>query len=88
MPNDAKLGLVVGVAVVTLIAVIFFRRDPAQATTPALPGPKASAPELPAAPRLPTTIPTAPARALSPADDIPMLPPPPMLPEPGDGQHP
>ena len=28
MPNDAKLGLVVGVALVLLIAVLFFRKDP------------------------------------------------------------
>lgn len=27
MPNDAKLGLVVGLGLVLLIGVIFFRRD-------------------------------------------------------------
>jgi hypothetical protein len=32
MPNDAKLGLVLGVALVLLIAVLFFRREPASAT--------------------------------------------------------
>jgi nucleoid-associated protein YgaU len=31
MPNDAKLGLVVGVALVVVIAVVFFRREPAAA---------------------------------------------------------
>jgi nucleoid-associated protein YgaU len=48
MPNDAKLGLVVGVALVIAVAVIFFRKDrpanpaasnvqPAPAATPAPP---------------------------------------------------
>jgi hypothetical protein len=32
MPNDAKLGLVVGVGLVLLIAVVFFRKDPVAAT--------------------------------------------------------
>src|SRR5438876_6787172 len=27
MPNDAKLGLIVGVGVVILVAVVFFRKD-------------------------------------------------------------
>src|SRR4051794_29462309 len=27
MPNDAKLGLVVGVALVIVVAVVFFRKD-------------------------------------------------------------
>jgi hypothetical protein len=29
MPNDAKLGMVFGVALVILVAVLFFRREPA-----------------------------------------------------------
>jgi nucleoid-associated protein YgaU len=29
MPNDAKLGLVVGVGLVIAVAVLFFRKDPA-----------------------------------------------------------
>jgi nucleoid-associated protein YgaU len=29
MPNDAKLGLVVGVALVITVAVVFFRKEPA-----------------------------------------------------------
>jgi nucleoid-associated protein YgaU len=33
MPNDAKLGLVVGVGLVIVIAVVFFRREPAAADT-------------------------------------------------------
>jgi hypothetical protein len=28
MPNDAKLGLIVGVVVVIAVAVVFFRKDP------------------------------------------------------------
>ena len=40
MPNDAKLGLVVGVGLVITVAVVFFRKDPevlpsAQAATAA-----------------------------------------------------
>jgi nucleoid-associated protein YgaU len=31
MPNDAKLGLVLGVGLVVVIAVIFFRKEPADA---------------------------------------------------------
>jgi hypothetical protein len=31
MSNDAKLGLVVGIAVVILIAIVFYRKDPALA---------------------------------------------------------
>lgn len=28
MPNDAKLGMIVGVGVVIVIAIVFFRKDP------------------------------------------------------------
>ncbi|HYT89685.1 MAG TPA: hypothetical protein VEL76_13340 [Gemmataceae bacterium] len=31
MPSEAKVGLFLGVALVVLIAVVFFRRDPGQA---------------------------------------------------------
>ena len=31
MPNDAKLGLVLGVALVLVIAVVFFRKEPSAA---------------------------------------------------------
>jgi hypothetical protein len=31
MSKDAKLGLVLGIALVIIIAVVFFRKDPAQA---------------------------------------------------------
>jgi hypothetical protein len=33
MPNEAKFGLVIGVGLVILIAVVFFRRETAQAKT-------------------------------------------------------
>ena len=75
MPNDAKLGLVAGVVVVILIAVVFFRKDVAEAnpvggTLPPLPR---SAPELPPVPR----------SAPPPADtDLPALPPPPTSSDP------
>ncbi len=35
MSNDAKLGLVVGVAIVVVIALVFFRNDSAAAKLPA-----------------------------------------------------
>jgi hypothetical protein len=37
MSNDAKLGLVLGVAIVLLIALVFFRNDPASAKMPGEP---------------------------------------------------
>lgn len=33
MPNDAKLGLIVGVGIVVVVAVVFFRKDQATAVT-------------------------------------------------------
>jgi hypothetical protein len=35
MTNDAKLGLVLGVAIVLVIALVFFRHDALLAKTPA-----------------------------------------------------
>jgi nucleoid-associated protein YgaU len=35
MPNDAKLGLVVGVGLVVAIAIVFFRKDSTAADAPA-----------------------------------------------------
>jgi hypothetical protein len=35
MANDAKLGLVLGVAIVLVIALVFFRSDPLAARGPA-----------------------------------------------------
>ncbi len=37
MANDAKLGLVLGVAIVLVIALVFFRTDLQTAKTPAEP---------------------------------------------------
>lgn len=65
MPNDAKLGLVAGVAIVVLIAALFFRKDSqADASLPgALPQNQHS--------------PTIPGMTRPPADnDLPPLPPP------------
>lgn len=52
MPNDAKLGLVVGVSLVIVVAVFFFRKeapavDPAAATI-IKPAPELAPPMLPA----------------------------------------
>lgn len=38
MPNDAKLGLVVGVGLVITVAVVFFRKEPAGGPVPAAVG--------------------------------------------------
>jgi hypothetical protein len=38
MTNDAKLGLVLGVAIVLVIALVFFRHEPAVARTGTEPG--------------------------------------------------
>jgi hypothetical protein len=75
MPNDAKLGLVAGMAMVVLIAVIFFRKDPAaaQPAPPVFPAPNAVAPEPPPLPKTSPTLPS--------DNAIPALPPP-MLPDP------
>lgn len=60
MPNDAKLGLVVGVGLVIAVAVVFFRRDLATVTPSAdraaaavsrpVPSPKAELPPQSPAP--------------------------------------
>lgn len=59
MPNDAKLGLVVGMVLVLVIAAVFFRKEAAAADTdePALSAPAYNAPrtrtkrpEIPASP--------------------------------------
>jgi nucleoid-associated protein YgaU len=48
MPNDAKLGLVVGVGVVIAIAVVFFRKD-VGGLVPVLDGPAAASVTAPKA---------------------------------------
>ncbi|HEY7157163.1 MAG TPA: hypothetical protein VH575_24630 [Gemmataceae bacterium] len=51
MPNDAKLGLVVGVSLVIVAAVFFFRKDPPAldpaAATIVKPAPDLTPPPLP-----------------------------------------
>jgi hypothetical protein len=44
MTNDAKLGLVVGIGLVILIAIIFFRKDPAAARAAPTPATVAAVP--------------------------------------------
>jgi hypothetical protein len=44
MPNDAKLGLVVGVGLVVVIAVVFCRREPASPRPAGAPAAAAVAP--------------------------------------------
>lgn len=37
MPNDAKLGLVLGIGLVIAIGVVFYRKDPSVALVPSAP---------------------------------------------------
>jgi hypothetical protein len=91
MPNDAKLGLIAGVALVLLIAALFFRKEPGSSqaasdtpSAPSVPAPSVQPPvQTPAAPetKLSPIVPTAPP-AIPPADyEFPPLPPPPPLSE-------
>lgn len=41
MPNDARLGLILGVGLVILVAAVFFRKDAPFVATPAVPQPAA-----------------------------------------------
>lgn len=80
MPNDAKLGLIAGVAVVLLIAAMFFRKEPAQGQAAAEP-PSVPTSVVPEA-KLPTSVPAAPPRTTPQSDyEFPPLPPPPALSE-------
>jgi hypothetical protein len=79
MTNDAKLGLVVGIGVVILIAIVFFRKDPLLAH--AAPDPKAPAQvqsasvALPSVPERLALTPAAPAPAIHvPSDPEPLVP--------------
>ena len=70
MPNDARLGLVVGVTLVILVAILFTRKDgatpapavPTQATNPAMSKVGLSAP-VPGVPGVPPKTPAAGPRA-------------------------
>jgi hypothetical protein len=57
MPNDAKLGMIVGVGMVIAIAVVFFRKDPAPA--PPAPHNPAAAAVAPAQTPAASTYPSA-----------------------------
>lgn len=89
MGNDAKLGLMLGIVLVLLIAVIFFRKEPAAsvpgAPSAALPAKKAprSTPTPPAeSPRRPVPPPVdelpKPRPVPAPPEEVPALPPPPV----------
>ena len=70
MPNDAKLGLVTGLAIVVLIAATYYRKEPTGAL----------ASEAPAAPAVPTPPRIQPKEATPPAVQAPPVarPEPPM----------
>jgi len=53
MSNDAKLGLVLGVAIVLLIALVFFRNDPVSAKMPGDPAAARTAQKASASPHSP-----------------------------------
>jgi nucleoid-associated protein YgaU len=62
MPNDAKLGLVCGVGLVIVVAVVFFRKDGSNGAAPADPA-AIGKPSVPAPPATPEAEPRpAPAR--------------------------
>ncbi len=60
MSSDAKLGLVIGVGLVLTIAVVFFRKDPAKATSPAEPGAPAAVKAANSPPPVPPSPPAIP----------------------------
>ncbi len=62
MPNDAKLGLVVGVGLVVAFAVVFFHKEPGPANG-AAPHPAAAAPASPSEPPRTTPAPSGPTTA-------------------------
>ena len=41
MPNDAKLGLIIGIALVLVIGLVFFKRDQVASAAPAATAPAA-----------------------------------------------
>jgi hypothetical protein len=80
MTNDAKLGLVVGIGVVILIAIVFFRRDPVLAhATPDAQAPaavqSASVASIPSVPEPLALAPAGPSPpAQVPSDPAPLTP--------------
>ncbi len=83
MPNDAKLGLVTGLALVLLIAMTYYRKDPpaVTATEPAKsPAPHSSPGNEPPQPPSPPLIPPPPTDPFAPENyekfaPLPALPP-------------
>ena len=76
MPNDAKLGLVVGMSLVLVIALIFFRKEgtvQAKSDAPPAVTPKVARPVPPPPPESATTLPP---------PTVPVTPPPQMAPPP------
>jgi nucleoid-associated protein YgaU len=61
MPNDAKLGLIVGMGLVITVAVVFFRKD----SLAAQPAPEMSTPSTAQATNPPQTLPQEPFRPVS-----------------------
>jgi hypothetical protein len=59
MPNDAKLGLLVGVGLVVAVGVVFFRKDLVTAQVDDRPAGAVTAPAAPPAAATPTPPPSA-----------------------------
>ena len=79
MPNDAKLGLMVGVGLVVVIGFVFFRKEPATANpgeaTPAAVSAKDTVPSQPNLSQpLTTKTPEAPPNVPVPAPTLPTIP--------------
>jgi hypothetical protein len=93
MPTDAKLGLMIGVALVLLLAIVFFRRDMVTAN-PAVDAPMPSAPASDAPPGGYAPAPEtdyAPPASDVPGDGVPYTPPAdpgPYAPPPNAGPYP
>jgi nucleoid-associated protein YgaU len=69
MPNDAKLGLVVGVGLVITVAVLFFRKDLPNGTTAGDPAPAGIVRPVQPATRPDNPLRTASARPMARLDD-------------------
>lgn len=79
MPNDAKLGLVVGMVLVLLIALLFFRKEGTSELPAAPPAPVKRQPSPSAPP--PSVLPPAPPKHVAPKIEPPPPGAPSTLPE-------